>query len=314
MACQDNYITLNRDTTSRSGLYASDLPGVEELLVTLISKDSETDSEVWERIYRNAWTNLVSDVEAALQDKFFVNQKLVSRETSEFISELNGNSGLAGVRIQFDLPRYAVIHIVSVGLWSSEDYPTPEPVIYFYEDNAQGDLLHSVSDPVTEGKNTVFVDRDFTEDKIFVAYDPESFAFRGTENKFFNTGYPFWNKFECVWPCFGGQGSVKQINGGGLNVIYNVVCSAEKFVCENINLFRKTLWWKIGEELAAERRIGNRLNQFTTMTDERKTELANFYGAQYQQALTNSIKAHNIYEDPYCFNCKGTVNVKTNLP
>jgi len=314
MSCQDNYVTLNRDTPSRSGLYASDLPGVEDLLVTLISKDSETDTDVWERIYGNAWTNLVSDVEFALQEKFFVNQKLVSRETSEFIEEVNANTGLSGVRIQFDLPRYARIHIVSVGLWSFQAYPSPEVAIDFYEDNESGDLLHSISDQVTEGKNTLFVDRDFDEDKIFVAYDPAIYAFRGTENKFFNTGYPLWNKFECVWPCFGGQGSVRQINGGGLNVIYNVICSAENFVCENINLFRKTLWWKIGEEFAAERRIGNRLNQFTTMTDERKTELANFYGTQYQQALSNSIKAHNIHEDPYCFNCKGTVSVKTNLP
>lgn len=314
MACQDNYLSLNRDTPSRSGLYASDLPGVEDLLITLISKDSETDTEVWERVYGNAWTNMVSDVEAALQNKFFVNQKLVSRETSEFIAEINANTGLAGVRIQFDLPRYARIHIISVGLWANQAYPSPEPVIYFYQDNDAGDLLHSVSEPVTEGKNTVFVDRDFDEEKIFVGYDPALFEFRGTEMKFFNTGWPNWSKFECMWPCFGGQGSVKQINGGGLNVIYNVICSAEKFVCENINLFRKTFWWKIGEELAAERRIGNRLNQFTTMTDERKKELANFYGAQYQQALSNSIKAQNIYEDPWCFNCKGTVNVKTNLP
>lgn len=314
MACQDNYITLNRDTQSRSGLYASDLPGVEDLVLELTSKDSESAVESWERVYRNAWTNMVSDVEAFLQGKYFVNQKLVSRETSEFIAEVNSNAGLAGVRIQFDLPRYAVIHIISVEVWSEQAYPSPGLELQFFEDNEDGDLLHEVSESIEEGKNTIFIDRDFTEDKVFVAYDPTAAELRGTENKFFNTGYPFWNKFECVWPCFGGQGSVKQINGGGLNVIYNVVCSAEKFVCENLNLFRKTLWWKIGEELAVERRIGNRLNQFTTMTDERKTELANFYSAQYQQALSNSLKAHNIYEDPYCFQCKGTVNVKTNLP
>lgn len=314
MACQDNYITLNRSITSRSGQYASDLPGVEDLVLDLTSKNSETPTESWERVYRNAWTNLISDVEKLLQEKFWVNQKLVSRETSEFITEINANTGLAGVRIQFDLPRYARIHIISVGVWADQAYLSPEVSIDFYEDNENGDLLHSVSEPVTEGKNTLFVDRDFDEDKIFVAYDPSLYAFRGTENKFFNTGFPLWNKFECIWPCFGGQGSVKQINGGGLNVLYNVICSAEKFVCENINLFRKTFWWKIGQELAVERRIGNRLNQFTTMTDERKTELANFYQAQYSQNLENSIKAHNIHEDPYCFNCKGTVNVKTNLP
>lgn len=314
MICQENYITVNRDSTSRSGLYASDLPGFEDALLPLLSKNSESNTEVWERIYGNAWTNMVSDVLFGLQEKFFVNHKLVSRETSEFTQEVNLSGDLSGIRLQFDLPRYAVIHILSIELKAQEDYTSPETVIYFYKDNAEGELIDEISQPIEEGKNTIFVDRDFEVDALFIAYDANQMALNGTENKSFNTGFTFWNKFECLWPCFGGQGSVKQINGGGLNVVYNITCSAEKFVCQNLNLFRKAFWWKIGEEAIVERRIGNRLNQFTTMTDERKTELANFYNSQYTQALGNALKAQRIYEDPYCFNCKGTVNVRTELP
>lgn len=314
MACQDNYITLNQDTPSRSGQYASDLPGVEDLVLELTSKNSESAQESWERVYRNAWTNMVSDVQFALQQKFFVNFKLVSRVTSEFKTDLNGNSGLAGVKIQFDLPRYGRLHIVDVKVRSNEDYPSPGLTLDFYDEDENGELLHSVSESITEGHNTIEVDRDFETDKLFIAYDASSFSLFGTDNKYYAGGLLKWDKLFCMWPCFGGTGSVRQVNGGGLNVTYNVYCSAEKFVCENINLFKKTFWWKIGQELAVERRIGNRLNQFTTMTDERKTELADFYQAQYSKALDNSIEAHNVDEDPYCFQCKGTVNVKTNLP
>lgn len=316
MACQDNYIAINRDGHSRSGLYASDLPGVEDLLYELISKDSETVDEVWQRVYGNAWNNLISDVDNALQDKFWVSTKLVSRETSTFKAEVNENTGLAGVRIQFDLPRYARLHIVSVDVIAQQGYASPGISLKFFEDDENGDLLYETSDQSISqaGKETIFVDHDFEVNKLFVAYDPTLFQLRQTENK---TYAGFINRFhtlECFFPCFGGTASVKQINDGGLNVVFDVYCSAEKFVCQNINLFKKTLWYKVGQELVIERRYGNRLNQFTTMTLERAEELTAFYQAQYTQALENSIKAHNINEDPICFQCKGTVNTKTNLP
>jgi hypothetical protein len=299
---------------SRSGLYASDLPGVEELMQSLLSKDEETDAECYDRIYRNAWSNMVSDIENYLQSKFFVNQKLLSRVSSEFREDVNVNTGLAGVRIQFDLPRYARIHIIDLSVFSEDSYPSPEITFQLFEDDENGELLHEVTSSIEVGRNSVNVDTDFDADKIFIAYNPEEAQFRQTENKFYNTLSPIWNKWECMFPCFGGQGSVKQVNGGGISVTYNVICSAEKFVCENINLFRKVFQWRIGLEFGAERRIGNRLNQFTTMTQERKEELFNFYNGEYQRALENSLKSQNITEDPYCFQCKGTVGVKIILP
>jgi len=316
LSCQYNFIAIDHNYHSRSGLFASDLPGVESLLYELISKDSETDSEVWERIYSNAWNNLVSDVDFALQEKFFVNTKLISRETSTFLSDVNSNTGLAGVRIQFQLPRYARLHVVSVDVIAEQGYASPGIALKFYEDDENGDLLYETTDQEISqaGKETIFVDKDFEVDKLFIGYDPALFQLRQSENKSY-AGFitkPF--AFECMFPCFGGVASVSQINGGGLNVVFNVYCSAEKFVCENINLFKKTFWYKIGQELVIERRYGNRLNQFTTMIQERAEELTSFYQANYSQSLENSIKAHNVNEDPYCFQCKGTVNVKTNLP
>lgn len=314
MPCQDNYIALNRDTRSRSGLYASDLPGVEDLLYPLISKDSESNDAVWSRVYSNAWTNLVSDVQAALQDKFFVNHKLLSRETSQFQDTINTESALAGIQLQFDLPRYARLHVISVEVFTDQGYASPGVELQFYDTDENGELLYETDQEVGAGRNTIFVDHEFEVDKLFVAFNPALFELKTTENKRYNLSYSVFDKFNCMFPCFFGQGSVRQVNGGGLNVIYDIYCSAEKFVCQNINLFAKTLWWKVGQELVIERRYGNRLNQFTTMTQERAEELTAFYQAQYTQALENSLRAHNIDEDPFCFECKGVVNTKTNLP
>lgn len=314
MNCQNDYITLNRNNPSRSNLYAFDLPGVETEVLELISKENEGLDEVWDRIYSNAWSNMNSDIQAFLQTKFFVNHKLLSRQTSDFKEEINENSGLSGVRIQFDLPRYARLHVVYIEVISESGAASPGAAIHFYEDDENGELLHETDQQIGAGRNTIFVDQDFDVDKLFVAFDPSIFQFRQTENKFYNTGYPQWNKFDCMYPCFGGWAYVKQVNGGGLNVIFDVYCSAEKFVCENLNLFAKVFWWKIGQEIVIERRYGNRLNQYTTMTQERAEELTAFYQAQYSQALNNALGSQNLYEDPICFACKGTVNVKTNLP
>lgn len=314
MSCHTDFITKDSSTPSRSGKYASDLPGVEDLFYELLSKDSETPDDTWERIYRNAWNNSLSDVSVKLRQKFFVNYKLLSRETSEFQNEINVSADLAGVKISFNLPRYARIHIVSIKIIAAEAYASPEFTVRIYDTDQDGDLLLERSQEVTEGKNTIFIDSDFEVENLFVSFDPLNYSLRQTENKFYNTGYPVWNKYDCMFPCFGGEGRVTQINGGGLNVIYNVYCSAEKFVCENLNLFRDVLWWRIGQEMIIERKIGNRLNEATTFTQERGEELMAFYQAQYSQALSNAIDSHNIEEDPICFECKGLANYKTILP
>lgn len=317
MACQDDYITIDRSTQSRSRLYATDLPGVEIALLEGLTKEDQVDYiELWENIYSRAWSNLVSDISKALQEKFHVDLKLIARETSKFSDDVNTNSGLAGLRIQFDLPKYARLHVLSVEVFSESSYPSPGIAIQFFDTDESGELLHSVSDSINTGRNTINVDTDFEVEKLFIAYDPTEFQLRQTENKYFPlSNWAYWDKISCMWPCaWGGQGEVRQINGGGLNVKYTVECSIEKFVCENINFFKKAFWYRIGLELTIERRFGNRLNQFTTMTIERATELSDFFNAQYQQDLSNSIRSQRITEDPICFNCKNVVSAKVNLP
>lgn len=265
-------------------------------------------------IYRRAWSNMVSDISKSLGKKFYRDAKLVSRETSKFQDDYNTGSELAGVRLQFDLPKYARIHVISVAVNSEQDYPSPSPTLYFYENDADGELLLEKSDNIEEGKNTIFIDQDFEVDQLFIGYDPASFSLKKTENKYYPSNWIHWDKLSCMWPCFAGQAGVTQINGGGLDVKYVIVCSVEKYVCENINFFQTALWYRIGLELMIERRLGNNLNEFTTMIQERADELQNFYNAQYQQELSNSIDPVNIDEDPFCFNCKNTVTSRTNLP
>lgn len=269
--------------------------------------------ETWGILYKRAYDSLVGDVSKLLNTKFNTDLKLVARETSTFKEGVNLAAGLSGVQIGFQLPKYARIHVISVGVFSDQAYDSPDVPVYVYNQDENGELLYETSSTLSEGRNTINIDQDFEVDKIFVAYDPE-FALRETENKRYTTPYYKFTCDECAFDCGGYQGTVNQVNGGGLNVKYTVYCSAQKFVCENINLFAQSLLWKVGVTIQQERRFGERLNKFTTMELERHEELIAFYSDEYTKELNETIKTHNIREDPYCFPCKRMVSRKSQTP
>lgn len=289
------------------------MPGIDLEMIEGLSKATKDEDETWAVLYKRAHDGLVADVRKLLNGKFSVDLKLVTRETSTFKEDINLAEGLSGVQIGFNLPKYARIHVISAGVFSDQAYSTPDVAIQVFDEDENGEILYEQGFDITEGRNTLNIDRDFEVNKIFVAYNPD-FAFRETENKKYTTPYLSWSCDECRFDCGGYEGSVKQINGGGLNVKYTVYCSIEKFVCENINLFAQSLLWKIGIVITQERRFGERLNKFTTMILERAEELLQFYTEQYDKELTESVKSMNIREDEFCFPCKHLVSKRTSLP
>lgn len=317
MDCFADYITISSTTESRSGLYATDLPGVDTDMLDAIARAvSEDHDDIWATLYKRACRNLVSDISKQIQNKFYVDLKLVSRETSKFLTTVNTGSGLAGITLEYVLPKYAKVHIQSLSVWSSTTYTNAQ--ILIYDTDQTGELLDTITANLVSGRNTINVDSDYEADKLFIAYAPGTYSLRKTENKFFaDSNYVNFSDIICD-ECFYGdsnfQGSVEQISGGGINVKYQVLCSIEKFVCENLKLYEDCLLYKIGYEITVERRIGERLNRFTVMTKERWDELYAFYSAQYEQNVMNAIKSQNIYEDDFCFACKNTVRTSTLLP
>lgn len=318
MPCYENYITIDPSTPSRSGLYAVNLPGMELAVFNSLPREDQADYlEFWSMIYKRAWDNFISDLTDAMQSKFYVDSKLVSRETSQFSDSLNLSTGLAGVTIEFALPRYARLHIVSADLITENGYASPEFELQVRNDSADGELLYSTTDELTSGRDSVFIDQDFEVNKVFVGYDADVYTLRSTELKRYNNLYSPYYYFDCntcEFDCGGYKGRIEQINGGGLNVKYNVVCSIEKFACENINLFKQAIFHRVGLELVYERIFGNRLNRFMTMTLERKDEFLTFYNTEYMKFLNQAVKGQNMKEDTYCFSCRDIVSVRSQTP
>jgi len=314
--CWSNYITPSQDTPSRSGLYANGLPGVTLNLLDELTKDEQSDpDEFWDYVYNLARVNLVNDIQTKLSDKFHFDLKLVTRETSKFNSE-NITSGLAGVTLEYTLPKYARVQILSIGVNSLSDYGSPEFIIYVYEDDANGELLDTITSEITEGRNTIDVYQDYEADKLFIAYDASDYRLKSTENKYY-ANCSYFDKLSCTFPCYaygGYTASVTQVNGGGLNVKFVIHCSIDKFICENINLFKTALWYRIGVELMMERIRTDKFNRFTTLTKERAEDLLKFCLDEYEKHAANSVKNLNVQEDDICFECKSTVSARPLLP
>lgn len=310
--CYSRYITTDRSSPSRSGLYAQDLPGVDAGIWTKINKENQTPDELWTMLNDKAWQNMICDVTGKFNDKFYVNSKLLSRETCTFTSSINDSTDPAGVNIKFELPRYARIHIVSAQVHVFGDYA--KSVIVTIADKDGNELYKTSSQEVGPGIDTVFIDQEFDETELVITYNTADVDLLSTEVKRYNTGLKRISCNSCVNDCGGYIGEVTLINNGGLNVVYNVLCSVEKFVCQNINFFRQPFFYRIGLEIVTERRLGHRLNKYMTMTEERQDELLSYYDDLYQKKLDESIRSHNILEDPFCFTCKPLVQSVASLP
>src|SRR6266487_666616 len=101
MGCLDGIITSDKTIPSRSGLYANLLPGVTLSLLDDLTKDEQTDYlDFCNDLYTRAKINFVNDVKTQMAGKFHIDEKLASRETSQF-TNTNVSGTNPGVQIYF---------------------------------------------------------------------------------------------------------------------------------------------------------------------------------------------------------------------
>lgn len=314
MQSYDGYITIDNSNPSESGRYVVDLPGITINQLHSLTKDEQDDYfAFFETVYKNAQINLKIDVQRKLKGLFHFNQKLVSRETSEYLTEYNSGSELAGIKLNYTLPKYAKLQILTIEVKAQEAQASPETEFFIFKEDEDGELLATISSELTAGRNVVKVNQAFYEDEVFIAYNPSLVSLAKTDNRWFR-GVSSFSKLSCTFPCFGAEGSIDQINEGGLNVTFVVMCDVEKFILENLPLFVDAIWYRIGVELVKESIVSDRVNRFTVITPDRATELMTLYNEEYQAALDTAIDITNINEDPVCFSCKRTIGRVTSLP
>lgn len=189
--------------------------------------------------------------------------------------------------------------------------------VFVYDTDEDGELLGTFSkDSIGSGRNIIQINTSFSADNLFVTFTPLPAGYlRTSENKYFPTDSYSSDNLSCLFPCSsGGQGSVTQINDGGLNVKFNAVCSFQKFIEENINLFQYALWYRIGVDLMKERIVSDRVTRAVIMTPERAKELLDVFNEDYKAALDSATMNIKMNEDPICFICKRPIKAVTSLP
>jgi hypothetical protein len=309
----EGYIKLDDSATpSKSGLYFTDLSGCTVSLLEELIKEGQADSTAcFNYLYKKAQVNLRIDAQRKLANRFHIDKKLATRETSEFLPDLNLSDALAGVKIYNPLPKYGRIQILSLSVFAGEGSPLTGTFL-IYQDNQDGELLATVNGSLEPGRNILEVYQDFEVDTLFIVYDPQITPLRKSKNKYYAWDDVLTDK--TCFECSGGVGSVMQINGGGINVNYVVYCSLEKFILENLLLFQFALLYRLGVDTMKERITTQLVNQTSLLTQERATELMGIHNEDYQSALEAAIMNIRITEDPVCFMCKSTVTSKPNLP
>jgi len=312
----EGYITPSKDTPSRSGLYANGLPGVTLQLLDDLTKDEEEDfNEFWTDIYQRSIVNFTSLIQSKLTDKFHIDLSLISRETSKFGDDVNQSGLMSGITLYYRLPRYGKTQIVSVVV-NSNLAQDIDFEFYIFDKDENGKILKTVNATLTEGENTINIDTYFSNDQIFIGYDATAYPdLFGTTNRYYSDYYGLWDDFSCWYPCYGGgRAHVTQVNGGGFNVVFNSVCSVEKVVEQNINIFKDAFWYFIGLELMFERIHSDKFNRWTTLSSDRAKELIGNYQAWAEEKSDNAIRGIRMKEDHICFSCKSLVTHSYELP
>lgn len=305
------YITASTDTPSKSGMYFTDLAGCTVSLLDDLTKEDHNDwTDCFDYLYSAAQRNLKIDVQAKLASRFHIDRKLLTRETSKFLTTYNSGSGLAGVKIQFYLPKYARMQILSIGVDSQS---TGSKSFYVYKDDENGDLLSTITATLTGGKQTIDVYQEFEENTIYVAYDLSQITTKQTVNKWFVNDW-YGDDKTCSWNCYGTNGSVWQINSGGIDVKFVIECSLDKFITENLPIFQYALFYRLGVDTMKERITTQRVNKTSVLTEDRAKELMMVFNDDYKAAIEAATMNIKLTEDPYCFRCKNSVSSKSNLP
>ncbi len=312
----NSYITASPETPSQSGLYATDLAGVSVKLLDDLTRDEDNDwNEFFDYIYKTAQRNIKIDVHRKLSDRFHIDKKLVTRETSEFLSAYHTSGG---VQINFSLPKYARLQILSIDVFAENVSPIPQIYLEIRRDDQNGELLKSYNKTITSGKNSIGIYQDFDgEDfsnwnqRIYVGFAGASV--KTTENRYY-PGDSIGAYKSCDFNCSGVEGVVNQINSGGVNVKFIIYCSLERFILENLPLFREALFYRLGVDIMKERKTSQLVNLSTVLTEERAVELMEVFNTDYMAAVETATMNIKMQEDPICFNCKRSVSSKTNLP
>lgn len=302
-ACFTNFVTI-RGTTSKSGLYINDLPGIPiDLINKLRTKDSSSLSEFWSRFYERSVYTFLGEISNYISKKFYANEVVESRVSGEFTSDTNSTGETyAGVLLDLPESRYVENQILTLK-FNVVSIGSPNTASIYIFDNEGGTLLQTeeVTDIAT-GINTVNFYNVFDQDKLYIAYKPSEMTVKQTKS------------YDRYYDDQDTLTSINQINNGGVIVEINNFCSLEKLVCSRLYALRYAFWFHLGVELMKERVLTNEINKYTHLTIEKAEQLGAVWEQDFKKKVEAAFKHVKLNDDKLCTECRGVVSIRKSLP
>ena len=339
MNCLIDYIGLQDcyGSTSLSGMYINQLPGVELQMVDYIADQEQINYVgVWDDVQKRAKERFRNDVISEFGKRYKIKTIFNSIDLEKIIDTTQTTSAAPeyrGFTIELNpenddyvRTNLQVIYIQTLFLYLPSATNT---TIDFY-DLDTNQLLLTKSVTGVQGWNTINVFSSFDTKRLFVGYDS---SLINSVNKdiskiddldFIDNYYVYWDSCGCnnSFIFNGAKASLidpytitEGIDSFGLSGIWSIKCQYDNIVCNNLEAFKNAWLYCLGAELMKERIYSNRLNEYTVFDRTRAKELHKLFEAMYRGGvvdevrydgeLTNIINSINLSPTDCCLECIG---------
>lgn len=336
--CYNNLVGLKGCTedTPTSGMYVNTLPGIStELAQNIIDSDSNSYSELWSDVIANSFSRIRQDVlnsmpklthgAASFNRVFFNTERIEQKYPKELIAK---DSVYRGKYIECEESYYSTIHIRSIQIWSANQVGAD--IVIF--DMITGEELYNEHKQINAGINTISLNQtfnlSFNELRLFVGVDCTNMDTYKTENQSeFESLSLHLDCGECSsWGDLNGfsvqnteidvsddkhKGNLDYTSGKGVQVLAQVGCSIDSYLCDNADLFKDSWRYLLGSELLRYKLASPNLSYFAQYNLEQTKLIADSYYEDYRTTLETALM--HAPKDGWCFGCDNIQEIQYNI-
>lgn len=318
MNCLNDYIGLRGCTTvtPNSGLYVNDLPGISlKQIVSLTNEEEKTYLELWDMIQLRGQSRFSLDVREQMSKLYkikSINQGInVNGLSAGTGTVTNPNNTYYGFSMEYDTMDTGYVpspltymHIQQINFYSE----ISGNLTFDFIDIDSKNTLYSINTNINIGMNLIEVNTTFTNvGRLFIGLvipqNDDYTSIKAPSN--------YWTG--CCGVLVRGALYYDHVFSFGQELfgfspIFTIGCSWDGLICQNKNIFSRAFWYLLGIEILTEVIYSSKLNQFTTVSLQKATDLRTEYQVEYMKALEQICSGMTLDCD-CCLECSGSVQL-----
>lgn len=317
-----------------SGLYINELPGISiKSIADLALEDRDTYLKVWDTVQKRALAKFESDVYQFFERKVKLKTILESTDLGSVIGDTIYAPEATNRGVMFDLTygtnlitgsQYQAFWIQQLSFFSIQTLAGFELKVI---DLQRKQVMDTFTMDIVPGWNYVNVEKRYATNRLWICYD--STLVTGSQHQLPYPPYGWFLDFNYsgfAWygqaMVYGSQSSnqfVVNANQGqdtfGMSGIVSIICSYDALVCNNKNVFKNALLYKLGCEMMLETLSSGNMAKWTTINRARAQEILeqNFI-PQYNQYLNQIVDGFDLDTADRCIECSGRIQTRFAIP